>query len=191
LLKKQSIMTIGEYIKEKRLQMGMTQEELAAKTDISIRTIQRIENGEVDPRSYTLQMIAKVLDIDFSSFMENVKNEDNEEIQVSDNNWLTFIHLSGIFYLIIPTIIIWNRKKGKIKGITDHYRAIITFQLSCWLGIILPGLFIYWKINQPFPLIFGIIGGVIISIVNAMKVMNGKPYNYGPLINFKNKKKKG
>jgi DNA-binding XRE family transcriptional regulator len=28
----------------------MTQEELAEKTEVSTRTIQRIENGEVDPR---------------------------------------------------------------------------------------------------------------------------------------------
>jgi transcriptional regulator with XRE-family HTH domain len=181
-------MNIGEYIKEKRLQKGMTQEELAAKTDISIRTIQRIENGEVDPRSYTLQMIAKELDIDFSIFMENVTNEDNEVLQVNNNNWLALLHLSGIFYLILPTIFIWNRKKGKIKDITAHYRDIIYFQLICWLGIIIPGLFIYWKINQPIPLIFGIMGGGILSIVNAIKVMNGNTYNYGRMNFFKNKK---
>jgi len=33
-------MTIGHFIKEERLRKGMTQEELALRTDISVRTIQ-------------------------------------------------------------------------------------------------------------------------------------------------------
>ncbi len=54
-------MKTGKIIKELRIKKGMTQEELAEMTELSARTIQRIENGEVDPRSYTLQMIAKAL----------------------------------------------------------------------------------------------------------------------------------
>jgi len=58
-------METGKLIKELRIKKGMTQEELADKTEVSARTIQRIENGDVDPRAYTLQMIAKALDVDF------------------------------------------------------------------------------------------------------------------------------
>ena len=58
-------METGKLIKELRIKKGMTQEELADKTEVSTRTIQRIENGDVDPRAYTLQMIAKALDVDF------------------------------------------------------------------------------------------------------------------------------
>ena len=52
-------MKTGLVIKELRIKKGLTQEELADKTELSARTIQRIENGEVDPRAYSLQMIAK------------------------------------------------------------------------------------------------------------------------------------
>ena len=44
---------LGIKIQELRKQKGMTQEDLADKTGLSVRTIQRIESGEVDPRSYT------------------------------------------------------------------------------------------------------------------------------------------
>ena len=45
-------METGKLIRELRIKKGMTQEELADKTEVSSRTtIQRIENGEVDPRS--------------------------------------------------------------------------------------------------------------------------------------------
>ena len=39
-------MEAGKLIKELRIKKGMTQEELADKTEVSVRTIQRIENGE-------------------------------------------------------------------------------------------------------------------------------------------------
>ena len=44
-------MKTGHLIKTLRLKKGITQEELAEKTEISVRTIQRIENGDVDPRA--------------------------------------------------------------------------------------------------------------------------------------------
>jgi len=56
----------------------MTQEELADKTEVSARTIQRIENGEVDPRAYTLQMIAKALEVDYNLFVVNESDEEQE-----------------------------------------------------------------------------------------------------------------
>ncbi|MCB0801400.1 MAG: helix-turn-helix transcriptional regulator, partial [Bacteroidales bacterium] len=71
-------METGKLIKELRLKKGMTQEELADKTEVSARTIQRIENGEVDPRAYTLQMIARALEVDYSLFMENEPDEEQE-----------------------------------------------------------------------------------------------------------------
>jgi len=98
-------METGKLIKELRIKKGMTQEELADKTEVSARTIQRIENGEVDPRAYTLQMIAKALDVDFSLFAENELKEKQEPQKIDGNHWLALIHLSGIIPLIFPTLV--------------------------------------------------------------------------------------
>lgn len=89
----------------------MTQEELADKTEVSARTIQRIENGEVYPRAYTLQMIAKALEVDFSLFLENESEQKQESQKLDSNNWSALIHLSGIIPLIFPTLVMWNYKK--------------------------------------------------------------------------------
>lgn len=168
-------METGKLIKELRIKKGMTQEELADKTEVSARTIQRIENGEVDPRAYTLQMIAKALDVDFSLFIEN-KPDENQEIQkVNDNNWSGLLHLSGLLPLIFPTLIIWNYKKEKTKAMSNHFRAAITMQL-CMLAITLFGLWIYWRANQPIPVVGGLLVGGLISILNAISVMNGSSY---------------
>jgi transcriptional regulator with XRE-family HTH domain len=90
-------MNTGQIIREARIKKGMTQEELAEKTDISIRTIQRIENGEVDPRSYTLMSIAKVLEIDYEELVnDKIINKETEKSR-QEGFWLPILHLSGLF----------------------------------------------------------------------------------------------
>ena len=58
-------MYIGIVIKEIRKQKGFTQVELSDKTNISIRTIQRIENDVVEPSLYSLKRISEILDFNF------------------------------------------------------------------------------------------------------------------------------
>ena len=52
---------LGKKITELRKAKGLTQEELVERCNISVRTIQRIEAGEVTPRSYTIRTILDVL----------------------------------------------------------------------------------------------------------------------------------
>ena len=76
-------MYIGIVIKEIRKQKGLTQVELSDITNISVRTIQRIENDAVEPSLYSLKRISESLDFDF--------------LKVKNRNSLTFINrLLGI-----------------------------------------------------------------------------------------------
>lgn len=54
---------IAESIRDGRMAKGYTQKELAELSNISIRSIQRIENGEIVPRSFTLRTLAAALEI--------------------------------------------------------------------------------------------------------------------------------
>lgn len=58
-------MTVGEYIKEKRLDIGILQKELATKCDVSVQTINTIENDKSNPSVTTLRRIAQVLGVDY------------------------------------------------------------------------------------------------------------------------------
>src|SRR5690554_7290918 len=72
---------LGHKILELRKAKGFTQEELVERCNINVRTIQRIEAGEVTPRSYTIKSIMDALEYDFSSLVIE-KEEDkapNEE----------------------------------------------------------------------------------------------------------------
>ncbi len=61
---------LGKKIAEIRKRKLLTQEELVAKCEINIRTLQRIEAGEVTPRAYTLKAILKAMDYSAPEFLE-------------------------------------------------------------------------------------------------------------------------
>ena len=65
---------LGRKISELRTAKGLTQEELVEKCNISVRTIQRIEAGEVTPRSYTVKTILAALDYDLSKIADDQNN---------------------------------------------------------------------------------------------------------------------
>jgi transcriptional regulator with XRE-family HTH domain len=92
-----------QKLSEIRLEKGMTQEELANVTGISLRTIQRIELGQVRPRAYSLKKISEALKVDLNELygqdqhlMKNLSN-----LFTSDRKHV-FI---GIFYSLWATII--------------------------------------------------------------------------------------
>ena len=167
-------METGKLIRELRIGKGMTQEELAFKTEVSARTIQRIENGEVDPRAYTLQMIAKALDVDYSLFLQKDVAGSEEIRRVDDNNRVGLLYLSGILPLILPAYLIWKRNKENIEDLTKHYRVSVGFQLRV-LAALLASAWIYWKAGQPIPLIGVLAVNTILSLLFAAKAVAGKP----------------
>ena len=61
---------LGKKIASYRKTKGFTQEELVDKCNLSVRTLQRIESGEVVPRISTLKLIFEVLELDFKSSFE-------------------------------------------------------------------------------------------------------------------------
>ncbi len=52
---------LAEVIRNRRTAAGFTQTELSEKTGISLRSVQRIEKGEVLPRAFTIKALATVL----------------------------------------------------------------------------------------------------------------------------------
>ncbi len=164
----------AKLIKNYRIKKGLTQEELANKTEVSARTIQRIENGEVNPRAYTLQMIAKALELDFSQFTD--EHIDPKEAQEpSKPHVFGFLHLSGVLPLLLPTWILWKHRTDKTEEMAKHFRATLSMQL-CILAIALTTLWIYWRVNEITPFVITLLMGALVSILNAISVTNGKPF---------------
>ncbi len=92
-------------------------------------------------------------------------------------------YVTGFGSLIVP-LIIWLSSKDKVEGMNEHGKAIINFQISLILCII---------ISIPAILllglgILGLIGvgilGFILPIVNAVKAANGESPSYFMTIKF-------
>ncbi len=166
-------MTIGEKIKLIRVQKGLTQEILAEKTNISTRTIQRIENNEVDPRSYTLEKIAEALDINFNE----ISSFQYEYTKKEDTTLLALLHLSGLFIFLFPPILIWLWKKEEVKDIDKHAKDVINFQLTMWIYLFIGALLLLVIIGLPILMFLGIFSSIII-VLNSIKVLNKQPYKY-------------
>lgn len=87
---------LGSRIQEIRNQKGIIQKELADSCNIDIRTIQRIEAGEVTPRNSTLKIIASALSSELSVF--NGDHPGNEN--AVSPNFLFFWLVTGMIYFI-------------------------------------------------------------------------------------------
>ena len=55
---------LAVVIRERRTAAGYTQTELAEKTRLSLRSIQRIEKGEVLPRPFTIKALGGKMELD-------------------------------------------------------------------------------------------------------------------------------
>lgn len=82
---------LGKKIVQLRKAKGLTQEELVDKCNISVRTIQRIEAGEVTPRSYTIKTILEALDHNFSDI-----TFENEYDGIGISHWIKRQFLIGV-----------------------------------------------------------------------------------------------
>ncbi|MBB6482274.1 helix-turn-helix domain-containing protein [Spirochaeta isovalerica] len=132
---------IGKTVADLRLKKGMTQEKLAELCEVSTRTIQRIESGEVDPRSFTLNNLSNILEFDFYT--------DDEKGELF---WITLMHVSSVLAILIIPLLIWSfRKKSSLK-IDDHGRMVLNFQIT--MTILLFGTVILYTVLMPALLIF-------------------------------------
>jgi len=189
---------LGLKVTELRQSKGFTQEQLAEKCEVSPRTIQRIESGEVDPRAYTLQCLSNTLDFDFME--DNTRNE---------NLWLVLMHLSNVIPLLIAPLLIWTWKKNQSYKIDKQGHAVLNFQITMvlllflggFLLMLLPlmlpligkaideagvsmGLFELIVLCAPMPMMLIGLFGTYQGVVNAIRALSDKPIHYPLSIPF-------
>jgi transcriptional regulator with XRE-family HTH domain len=163
---------IGERIKALRIQSGMSQDELSHSTQLSLRTIQRIENGETEPRGDSLKRIANALKIEVNELSDIIPTTKLKE----DKSIVLLIKISAFGYLIYPFLgiifpmVLWIFYKDKVFGVDETGKKVMKYQ-SIWF-VFLAILYLYIlviKINHlysPFP------GKTIIAVTISLYVFN-------------------
>ncbi|WP_303315677.1 helix-turn-helix domain-containing protein [Flavivirga abyssicola] len=183
-------------IKEIRNRLGFSQEELAEKSGLSLRTIQRIENGETKPLGDSLKKISNALNVTPDELIDWAIQEDNVFLKILHLSSLTFLFFP-LFGVLIPYFM-WNSKKNKIKGINTLGAAILNFQLTwnliLFLGIILIAVYIiFFSKNPAIALIF--VSSLrfmsymytinfLLIIFNSIRISNNKPVWYNTSVKF-------
>lgn len=128
--------SIGKLILDTRKSKGITQEELAESAKVNLRTIQRIENNENEPRGKTLIMICEALDLD----PELLLSSNNLSAQKSTTEtlirffFLVVINFAIVFILGFMTIDSAANFNSTIGGI------IIGFLLGFFVIFFTPNL---------------------------------------------------
>ena len=197
---------LAQRIKTLRNRKGFSQEELSEKAGLSLRTIQRIENGETEPRGDSLKRLALAFDVPLDEIVDWTIQE--------DNGFVSSLNLSALSFIIFPLLgilvplIIWISKKDKIKKVNEVAKDLLNFQIT-WTMIFFVG-FIGVSLNffssmdiqgdvSPsmisahmtsrlmINLVF--IGAmylfnVVMIVINAIRINNDKSTRYYPKIGF-------
>ena len=145
-------------IKVLRKRKGFSQEQLAEESTLSLRTVQRIENGETVPHGDTLRKLTQALGVNPDDILEWAPTEDKGYLIVLNLAGLGFI-FHPLLGVIIP-LVMWILKKDKIKLVDDSGKKLISFQISFAL-LIYSLMFI---INE---------GKYLIFDISAMNIIKG------------------
>lgn len=132
---------VAERIRQRRTQKGYSQEFLAESASISVRTLQRIEGGQTEPRGHTLIALARALDMPVEDLMDFTKKENNSILHA--------INLSALAYWMFPLgnvivpLIIWIINKDKVKGANRSGKRQVLIQLV-WTVLMFLGIAIFF-----------------------------------------------
>ena len=182
--------TIAKKIIHYRKLKGMTQEGLSELTGLNVRTIQRIEAGEVDPRLYTLKSIADGLGVNLEELLP--------EPSQHELNQLAILHITPAGFFLFPVIgnvllpfIFWMLKREEVNGMNKHGKDILNSQLtysivmSIFIGVrtvigFIPLFFpesqlpLKFFMNMPYYMISGmVLAGILFGVfpaINALRV---------------------
>lgn len=191
-------------LKKIREQQNLTQEELAAKSGLSVRTIQRIEAG-MAPKGYTLKTLASTLEISEKDLLipinptSEIKIEESipaKEIETSkpistvdndhifDSTLIKIINLSSLPFAWFPVanflppllIMIFMKEKSEIV------KQIISLQI--FAAIISPIIFVIvalLKLGSPsvmITMVSLILANIFIILRNTYEIDKKKSLRY-------------
>ena len=126
---------LSEKVKNLRFRKGLSQEQLAETTGLSLRTIQRIESAESEPRGDSLKRLAFALSVSPEEIADWTVTEDHSVIIILQLSQLGFIFFP-ILGIILP-LAIWLLQKDKAKLLNETGKKILNFQISWNLFLII------------------------------------------------------
>lgn len=107
-----------------------------------------------------------------------------------EKTWATLTHIGGIFFLFVPSLIVYLVCKDRGPFIRQHSRAALNFQITAGIALIASWIvgtilllvvigFVFYLLALVVSILL-----VIFSIMAAVAANRGEYYNYPLAINF-------
>ena len=164
-----------------REELNLTQEDLANKSGLSVRTIQRIESG-VTPKGHTLKALAKALGIAESELSDN--DSKKESLNYSLIKLINLSTLPVAFLplvnIIVPLLAIWLTKQS--NSLTKQMVSLqILWAILSVIIFLLTSFIKNWlSLGSKFSLaimVFLVLANVFMVLRNAVEIdKRGKLY---------------
>lgn len=138
-----------------RKSKGLSQELLAERSGVSLRTIQRVEQGETVPRGHTLHALATALGVSLEDFRAEpmpalpvaaaapAAASPEPGLLRSDPEFVQLLNLSALSLLVLPLLniivplVLWRRGRHILHAAEVGRRVLgfqILWQLGCFLA---------------------------------------------------------
>lgn len=102
-----NIIEFSNAIKKIRTEKGLSQEDLSEKSELSLRTIQRLENGKSEPRGDTLKRLTNALELPTNYFNSILlESKDNKKLLIFPWFIIGFLILVGAAGFILSLILV-------------------------------------------------------------------------------------
>lgn len=145
----------AERILTIRKSKGLSQELLAEQSGISLRTIQRVEQGDTVPRGHTLQALAAALEVPLEALRQEPASPPVPSSPVpaalpdqvatpvisaepalrSDPQYLQLLNLSALSFLVVPFLnivvpfLLWRAHRLDTEHVAEVGRRVLGFQI--------------------------------------------------------------
>lgn len=192
-----SELNLAQRLKELRNRKGLSQEDLAEASSLSLRTIQRIENSETEPRGDSLRKLSEALECTPEDIIDWKIQE--------DKGYLAFMSISSLSFLFFPILgiiiplVLWILKKDKLRGVDKLGKSIMNFQITWVLVlftfylIIMSSFLGFFRTSGSLGISVGPFGiikfifitygfNILVTVINTIRVYQNKSYKYIPAI---------
>ncbi len=115
---------LAERVKELRKRKALSQDDLAKSTGLSLRTVQRVENGDTIPTAETLKRLALVLDVAPNELTDFIIDGETAKQKVKTKYEYLHIFESKLIFSKTPEI---NLVEDYGKSVSYVFRTLMVF----------------------------------------------------------------
>jgi len=186
---------LAQEVKELRKGKALSQEELAKNSGLSLRTIQRVENGETEPTGETLKRISSALDVTPNELICRDSNKETPKKTVKTK--YEYLHIFENKLVISKTESINDLLEDYGKSVNNVFKTLMVFFIGipifstlAFIGYnignfglaIYAGAFAFMFLVVAFYSILFTSGSSLIKMENVSKIMIKKTFYFTTVV---------